>query len=384
MADPIILLAGVPQSNMTLYHRIRFSVGDSAAWIGNFGGAGESLLLVRDIEMERARQHARADRVACAADFVPEGGLSGDRDTALAQATAECLRRAGANVVVTDRTLPFLFAWQLQQAGMEVQYDADLGVLQRRVKDGEEIVALTKAQTVTMEAMQMACSWIATASADAIGVLHQGGEVLTSERVRRRITQFVLERGFSNSHDSIVATVPHVADCHHFGTGPLVSGVPVIVDIFPRDDSTGYNGDCTRTVVHGTPTDTVKRMHAAVVAAKNAGCAALCAGTTGEAVHRATVAVIEEHGFAFKRGSSKVDDAIPAMRHGTGHGIGLDVHEPILLDDGGGEILSGEVFTVEPGLYSATLGGVRVEEMAWVNGDSASILGTLHEGLIWD
>jgi Xaa-Pro aminopeptidase len=245
-------------------------------------------------------------------------------------------------------------------------------------------VALTKAQTVTMEAMQMACSWIATASADAIGVLHQGGEVLTSERVRRRITQFVLERGFSNSHDSIVATVPHVADCHHFGTGPLVSGVPVIVDIFPRDDSTGYNGDCTRTVVHGTPTDTVKRMHAAVVAAKNAGCAALCAGTTGEAVHRATVAVIEEHGFAFKRGSSKVDDAIPAMRHGTGHGIGLDVHEPILLDDGGGEILSGEVFTVEPGLYSATLGGVRVEEMAWVNGDSASILGTLHEGLIWD
>ena len=324
MADPMILLAGVPQSNMTLYHRIRFSVGDSAAWIGNFGGAGRSLLLVRDIEMERARQHARADRVACAADFIPDGGLSGDRDTALAQATTECLRRTGANVVVTDRTLPFLFAWHLQQAGMEVQYDADLGVLQRRVKDSKEIAALTKAQTVTMEAMQMACSWIASASADASGVLHQGGGVLTSERVRRRITQFVIERGFSNSHDSIVATAPHVADCHHFGTGPLVSGVPVIVDIFPRDDSTGYNGDCTRTVVHGTPTDKVKRMHAAVVAAKNAGCAALRAGTTGEAVHRATVAVIEELGFAFNRGSGKIDDAIPAMLHGTGHGIGLD------------------------------------------------------------
>ncbi|MCB1099737.1 MAG: aminopeptidase P family protein [Verrucomicrobiae bacterium] len=384
MADPIILLAGVPQSNMTLYHRIRFSVGDSAAWIGNLGGAGDSLLLVRDIEMERARKHARAGQVACAADFVPEGGLSGDRDTALAQATAECLRRAGARVVVTDRTLPFLFAWHLQQAGLEVQYDADLGVLQRRVKDDEEIAALTKAQQVTMESMQMACSWIATASADASGVLHQGGDVLTSERVRRRITQFLIERGFSNSHDSIVATVPHVADCHHFGTGPLVTGIPVIVDIFPRDDSTGYNGDCTRTVVHGTPTDAVKRMHEAVVAAKAAGCGALRAGTTGEAVHRATIAVIAEHGFAFKRGSSNVDDAIPAMRHGTGHGIGLDVHEPILLDDGGGEILSGEVFTVEPGLYSASLGGVRVEDMVWVNGESASILGALHEGLSWD
>ena len=63
-------------------------------------------------------------------------------------------------------------------------------------------------------------------------------------------------------------------------------------------------------------------------------------------MHRATVAVIKEHGFAFKRGSSNNEDAVPAMRHGTGHGIGLDVQEPILLDEGGGVILSGEVFTV--------------------------------------
>lgn len=369
--------------NMTLFHRIRFSVGDSVAWIGNLEG-GESMLLVRDIEMERAREHARADRVGCAADFVPEGGLSGDRDTALAQAAAECLRRAKVTSVVVDRTLPFLFAWHLQQAGIGVEFDADLGVLDRRVKGADEIAALTKAQEMTMQAMQMACSWIATAAADQGGNLVQDGAILTSERVRKKITQFLIERGFSNPHDSIVATVPHVADCHHFGTGPLRTGIPVIVDIFPRDESTGYNGDCTRTVVHGEISDEVRRMHAAVVQAKHAGCDALKAGTTGSAVHRATVEVIESHGFAFKRGSSKGDAAAPAMRHGTGHGIGLDVHEPILLDEGGGEILSGEVFTVEPGLYSASLGGVRVEDMVWVKGSASSVLGCLHEGLNWE
>ena len=71
------------------------------------------------------------------------------------------------------------------------------------------------------------------------------------------------------------------------------------------------------------------------------------------------------------------------MRHGTGHGIGLDVHEPILLDHGGGEILQGEVFTVEPGLYSATLGGVRVEDMVVVTASGHEVLAPLPEGLNW-
>ncbi len=379
------ILAGVPVINQTLYHRIRFVVPDSTVWLGNLPsvGEGKALLLVRDIEMGRARKEARADKVGCAADYVPEGGLSGDRDTALAQATAECLRREGVERITADGTLPFLFAWHLQQAGIAVEYDADFGVLDRRVKDAEEIEALRDAQTTTQEAMTMACETISKATADADGNLVDDGEVLTSERVRRRITGFFVEQGYSNPLDSIVATVPHVADCHHFGTGPLKTGLPVIVDIFPRNESTRYWGDCTRTACHGDPSDEVVRMHAAVVAAKAAGCAALRAGTTGEAVHKATVDVIKDHGFAFVRGTSKEDEATPAMRHGTGHGIGLDVHEPILLDEGGGEILAGEVFTVEPGLYSATLGGVRVEDMAAVTEVGAEILSELHEGLDW-
>ncbi|MBT3606369.1 MAG: hypothetical protein HN521_25140, partial [Candidatus Latescibacteria bacterium] len=78
MSDTPFVLAGVPAGNPVLYHRIQFLVGDSAVYIGLPGG--DSVLFVRDIEMDRARKIARADRIVCASDFPPEGGLSGDRD----------------------------------------------------------------------------------------------------------------------------------------------------------------------------------------------------------------------------------------------------------------------------------------------------------------
>ncbi len=375
------VLAGLASHNATLYHRIRFQVSDSSVII-DFAD-GTSTYLVRDIEMGRARETVRADRVACSADFAPQGGLSGDRDTALAQAAAECLRQSGEKVVTVDRTLPYLYAHFMQAAGIAIEYSEDFGVLERRLKDAEEIEHLRHAQKVTGEAMTFACRAIASATPDRDGVLQHEGAPLTSERVRAMITAFLLERHFSNAHDSIVATAPHVADCHHYGTGPLRTGLPVIVDIFPMDNATRYNGDMTRTVVNGTPSDEARKMHAAVAEAKAAGCAALRPGTTGEAVHLATIAVIEKHGFDLVRGDIPKDVPKPFMSHGTGHGIGLEVHEPILLDHGGGEIFENELFTVEPALYSPVLGGVRIEDMVLVTVEGHEVISPVHEGLDW-
>jgi Xaa-Pro aminopeptidase len=333
--------------------------------------------------MDRARKNGRADRVCCAADFEPKGGLSGDRDTALAQAAAECLRRAGETSVTVDRTLPYLYAHFILRAGIEIAYSEHLGVEERRIKKPEEIEHLRHAQRITGEAISFACRTIAKATPDGDGILYYEGGVLSSERVRSMITAFLIDRDFSNTHDSIVVTAPHVADCHHFGAGPLKANLPVIVDIFPMDNTTRYHGDMTRTVVCGKPSEELRKMHAAVCEAKAAGCAALRPGSTGEAVHQATTAVIEGHGFSIVRGDARHDQNVPTMRHGTGHGIGLEVHEPILLDDGGGRVLQGEVFTVEPGLYSATLGGVRVEDMVAVTAFGHEVLSPVHEGLDW-
>lgn len=375
------VLAGIAATNASLFHRIRFIVSDAAVII-DFADE-TSLLIIRDIEMARARQAGSADRVACAADFEPEGGLSGDRDTALAQATAECLRRAGERSIMVDRTLPYLYAHFILKAGIAIAYSEDFGVKERRTKSPDEIEHLRHAQKVTGEAMTFACGTIANARPDRDGILYHEGAILTSERVRAMITAFLIERNFSNSHGSIVATAPHVADCHHYGTGPLMVNLPVVVDIFPMDNATRYNGDMTRTVVCGGPSDEVKKMHAAVCEAKSAGCSALKTGTSGEAVHLATIAVLENHGFSIIRGDVPHDQAVPTMSHGTGHGIGLEVHEPILLDHGGAEILEGEVFTVEPGLYSSVLGGVRVEDMVLVTGTGHEILSPVPEGLDW-
>ena len=163
------VLAGVPAVNMTLFHRIQFSVGDSAFFAEL--PDGQTILLVRDIEMDRAKRLARADQIGCASDFTPEGGLDGDRDTALAQAGAECLRQADVRKVRIDRTLPFLFANEIQNTGIELEYDPDFGVLERRVKDEKELDHLRAAQKVTEGAMEMACALIARASADIDGLL---------------------------------------------------------------------------------------------------------------------------------------------------------------------------------------------------------------------
>lgn len=378
---PTTLLAGVASRNATLYHRIRFLAPDSLVYIEHADGS--NTLIVRDIEMGRARKLEHIDHIACPADFAPEGGLSAARDSGLAQAAAECLRRRGENQVTIEGSLPYLYAHHLQKAGIALDFSAELGEMDRRIKTEQEVEWLRHAQKVTGEAVAYACRMIACAKPDANGTLHHDGAELTSERVRMLITAFLNERNFSNPHDSIVVTLPHCDDCHHFGTGALRVNDPVIVDIFPMDNATRYHGDMTRTVVNGEASDEFKRMHAAVKAAKLAGCEALKPGVTGESVHLTTIAKLEEHGYGEKRGREIGDGVEPHMRHGTGHGIGLEVHEPILLSHGGGKIHAGEVFTVEPGLYSSVHGGVRIEDSVWVSDTGYEILSPLHEGWEW-
>jgi Xaa-Pro aminopeptidase len=375
--------AGIPATQSIIYWRIGFSVGDQVVLVElPKDGGFESVLILRDIEMDRARQFARVDRVACPADFAPAGGLSGDRETANAQAAAECLRRAGVTHVVGDRSLPLLVVDQIRQVGIDVACEPDRWVNERRQKSPEEIAHLREAQRVTEGAILLACETIARATARADGVLLHEGSPLTSERVRTLVDRWLLDQGFTNPK-SIIAGGPGAADCHFYGYGELRTGQPVIVDIFPRDGRTRYNGDCTRTVVHGDIPDEVKRMHAAVRAAKAAAESVIKVGATGEAVHRATVQAMLDAGYGW--GLPKADSPLSycAITHGTGHGIGIDVHEPPLLDLKGPPLLAGEALTVEPGLYRRDLGGVRIEDMVIVTQDGFENLNRLGDGLSW-
>lgn len=378
-----ILLAGVPKTNYSLYHRVRFLVGDPSAFIQLNGTADDhSMFICRDIELQRAAQHARADRVSCPAANPPTDGLSGDRETATAQATAQYLVKHAVQEVITDRTLPYIFAYHLERAGITIHYSSTLGVMERRAKDEQEIQWLRDAQQTTESAMEMACRLIANAGVDKDGCLLHGGQILTSEILRSMVDVFLLERDYSNPR-SIIACGPIAADCHNYGTGPLRTEQPIIVDIFPQNRRTLYNGDCTRTVVHGSIDEIVQRMHTAVCEANSAGCSTVRAGATGEEVHLATIQVIKENGYSTGLPGPEDPISFCSMTHGTGHAVGLDVHEPPLLDFGGPELIVGDCLTIEPGLYSRAIGGVRVEDMVVTTGDGCMRLNSLHSGLDW-
>jgi Xaa-Pro aminopeptidase len=383
MSDPR-MMAGIPTLNAGLYRSIRFLVGDPVVYIEvpESNGLGKSTLICRDIEMERAKLNSLADAVACPAEFAPAGGLSGDRETATAQSAAEFLTRAGFKRVIVDRSLPMIYAEMLKRAGIDIECDTQWGVLERRRKDDQEIEFIRHAQKVTEEVMEMACATIARASVDAQGILHHEGSPLTSERVRTLIDIWLLQRECSNP-GAIVAGGPVGADCHDHGHGVLRTSEPVIVDIFPRDKKTLYNGDCTRTVVHGEIPEEVARMHAAVASAKSAATKAVRAGVTGEQVHDATIAAILSAGYQMGLPGPDAPDHWTSMTHGTGHGLGLEVHEPPLLAAGGPELLAGDVVTIEPGLYCKAIGGVRIEDMVVVRANGCENLNRLHEGLTW-
>ena len=378
------MMAGIPALNAGLYRRIRFLVGDPVALIevANETKSVESTLILRDIEIERARATANANSIACPADFTPDGGLSGDRETATAQSAAEFVRRTGCKEVVVDRSLPMIYAEMLNRAGIHVRCDTEWGLIERRQKDAAEIAAIRFAQQQTEEVMRIACQTIARSQIDSDNFLVIDGRRLTSERMQTMIDVWLLERGFSNP-TSIVAGGPVGADCHDHGHGPLKSMEPIIVDIFPRDKKSLYNGDCTRTVVHGKVSDKIASMHAAVAKAKSAATMAIRAGVTGQFVHEATSRSIESSGYQMGFAPEGATYDFTSMTHGTGHGLGLEVHEPPLLAVGGPELLVGDVVTIEPGLYCKAIGGIRLEDMVVVTKDGCINLNSLPEGLDW-
>lgn len=375
------VLAGIPQTNLSLFHQIRFSVGDPTAYIHIDNGP--RIMILRDIELARAKQTARADEFYSPADFEPPSGLSGDRQIATAQSLAQCLLKNNITHVTADQSLPLIYAHMIQEAGIKLTCDLNLGIMERRAKDKTELEHLKNAQSITEQVMRFACQRILTASANAKGQLIHDGQPLTSESMLSRIDIEFLKHGATTPHGSIVACGPIGADCHHRGAGILHTSQPIIIDIFPHIRATGYNGDCTRTIVHGDIPNEVSKMHAAVLEAKNAAQSATKPGATGEDVHKAVVQVIKAHGYRVGLPKDTDPDTTCSMTHGTGHGIGLEVHEPPLLDYKGPPLVVGDVITIEPGLYCKAIGGLRIEDMVAVTKTGCVNFNTLPTDLQW-
>ena len=207
-------------------------------------------------------------------------------------------------------------------------------------------------------------------SAKIVGrkLVHRG-ETLTSERLRFAIEVAIKEQG-GNAGDTIVAGGDQACDPHERGTGPLRPHELIIVDIFPRVMKTGYYGDMTRTYLKGTASDAQKKLCATVRLAQLAAIRKVRAGHDGRDVHGAVVAVFTKAGYQTKHGKS----GSTGFFHGTGHGLGLAVHDPGRLGPVSAEIKLGAILTVEPGLYYPGLGGCRWEDVVQVTKGAPKML----------
>jgi Xaa-Pro aminopeptidase len=322
-------------------------------------------LLVSGLEYGRAK---RADVASVARfsdydfrDRVDEAGRVAGRASVVADFLAD---RDVSGVAVPAR-FPLGTADGLREAGVGVDVDeADLVTRIRSVKTPEEVDHVRRTQRANERAMAAAEALLEAATV-VDGVLHVDGDPLTSEAVRREIERTLLEDGCALD-ETIVACGADAADPHDRGSGPLRAGEPVVVDVFPRDKETRYHADMTRTFVKGEPADRLREWFELTDEARRAAVDAVEPGVTGEAVHAAACEVYEDAGLPTLRTDPGAETG---YIHGTGHGVGLDVHELPRLAPGGDELQAGNVVTVEPGLYDPAVGGVRIEDLLVVTED---------------
>ncbi|MGH3436707.1 MAG: M24 family metallopeptidase [Sciscionella sp.] len=271
-------------------------------------------------------------------------------------AKAHCLRVGFESQHVTVDGLEVITT-----AGKGVRWERAPGMVERlrEVKDDGEI-----------ESLRMACAAAdrALASLIADGGLRAGR---TELRIARELDERMRQEGADGpGFETIVAAGVHSAIPHHSPTDtPLLAGDFVKMDFGAEVD--GYHSDMTRTVVLGPPADWQREVYQLVVAAQAVGRDALAVGAITGDVDAAARAVIDAAGYGER------------FVHGLGHGVGLRIHEaPSLGREAAGTLAAGMAVTVEPGVYLAERGGVRIEDTLVVREGPAELLTMTSKDLV--
>jgi len=360
------------ERNADLYYLTRFLAGDPFLYLEV---GGKKTLFLGDLEVDRARKQARVDEVV---RLHPLTEIVKQRYPEL---PPDAYRRVGAHleVIAEQRglkafavpgTFPVGLADVVRGHGLGVRWVGAPFVPERVVKAPAEVASLRRAVGHTEAALRAAVDRIA-ASTIRDGMLYEDGEPLTSEAVRHTVELLLLERGCF-AYDAIIAGGEQGVDPHLRGSGPLPANVPIILDIFPRDNATRYHGDMTRTIVRGKASAEVKRMFLAVQEAKARAESLLRDGVDGWDVHHAVKESFEKAGFETGEKSGRM----AGFFHGTGHGLGLAVHEMPRVGEVHETLRAGHVVTIEPGLYYPGVGGVRLEDDLLVTADGCENLCT--------
>ncbi|HEY2208447.1 MAG TPA: Xaa-Pro peptidase family protein [Gaiellaceae bacterium] len=296
-----------------------------------------------------------------------------DRREIMAQLALRSVQSLGSKSFAVPDDFPVWLADRLRADGFELEVDQELFDDRRRVKTEAQLAGMRRAQKAAEAAMD-ACRELLRSAEIRGDDLVLDGKPLTVERVKAAMnTTFAAHD--TTADEYIVAPGGQGAVGHDMGSGPIRPGTPLIVDIWPRDNGSGVYTDMTRTFVVGEIPGDVLEWHRLVKEALDRAISEIRPGADARAIFEGTCEIFEAAGEPTLRTKTPGEPLVDGFFHGLGHGVGLEVHEApgmgVVSDK---KLVPGDVVTVEPGLYRAGYGGVRLEDIVLVTDDGVDVL----------
>ncbi len=354
------LFIAASEQDSNLYYATKFMAPDPFIYLEI---KGERLLVMSDLEMDRARVQASVDRVLSYSEIEQKAKKQGIKEPTAVDIVHVVLKESKIRRLSVPANFPIIHAARLQERGYSLKPKRDPFYEQRVVKTTEEVRHIEEAQRATEEAVASAHAMLRRAEIKG-EQLWLDGALVTSERIKKLINVKLMERDCIAQH-TIVAGGEQACDPHNEGSGPLPAHRSIIFDVFPRSATSRYFADMSRTVVCGTVSQELKRLYRVVKDAQEDAIDKIKDGADGMKIHQGICARFEKAGYK----TGLVNGRMQGYFHGTGHGVGLDIHEAPRISRTGSLLQEGHVVTVEPGLYYPGLGAVRIEDMVLVTKD---------------
>ena len=361
MPTPRLIIAASEQCPDMLY-ATRFSAPDPFLFLEK---NGRRTIVLNDLEIDRGRAQACADEIVSYSDIAKR--LPKLLASSFTEVAVRFLKERKVRAALVPASFPLGLAIEIEKAGIRLRPQPGLFWKDREFKTEAELNKMRRALAITEAGLARAMEVLRASEIAKGKPLRWAGRVLTSEILRAEIDSAILRAG-GQPANTIVAGGGQACDPHERGHGPLRAHSLIILDIFPRDARTGYFGDMTRTVVPGRASDAQRRLWETVREGQTLAIKAMRPGADGGKIHDAVKDFFKARGYP----TEIRDGRQTGFFHGTGHGLGLEIHEEPRFSRT--IFKPGQVITVEPGLYYPGLGGVRIEDVVTVTAGGVRML----------